>query len=191
MTEALVAMQVEREPLEEPSDVEDPIAAPLEHLHAVVEALHKPAGLPTLEVVRDLIHPPLNRPQKALELGQPALHAPACTRPGSRTWPPPSCSRARTGPSGLPAGGRPPRSSASQVKTPLEQLPLLRFELPRPFAKRPHRPCDLGILGLGQGALEPLEFLLAHRIGTVTVGPRHVEPIDDDLGPRASPPRAR
>ena len=73
MTEALVSMQVECEPLEETSDVEDPVAPPLEHLHAVVEALHKPAGLPTLEVVRDLLHPPIERPQKALELGQPTL----------------------------------------------------------------------------------------------------------------------
>src|SRR5215472_19224012 len=52
MTEELVSMQVECEPLEETPDVEDPIAAPLEHLHAVVETLHKPAGLPTHEVVR-------------------------------------------------------------------------------------------------------------------------------------------
>jgi len=49
MTEELVAMQVEREPLEEPADVEDPVAPPLEHLHAVVETLNKPARLPTLE----------------------------------------------------------------------------------------------------------------------------------------------
>jgi hypothetical protein len=42
MTEELVAMQVEREPLEEPVDVEEPVAASLEHFHAVVETLHKP-----------------------------------------------------------------------------------------------------------------------------------------------------
>ena len=65
-TEELVAMQVEREPLEEPADVEDPVASPLEHLHAVVEPLNKPARLPTQEVIRDLIHPPLDRPKKAL-----------------------------------------------------------------------------------------------------------------------------
>jgi hypothetical protein len=53
VTEELVPMPVEREPLKEPSDVEEPIAAaPREYLHAVVEALHTPAGLPTLEVVR-------------------------------------------------------------------------------------------------------------------------------------------
>jgi hypothetical protein len=40
MTEELVAMQVEREPLEEPSDVEDPVTSPFEHLHAVVDLLH-------------------------------------------------------------------------------------------------------------------------------------------------------
>ena len=73
MTEELVSRQVECAPLEETPHVEDPVAAPREHLHAGVEALHEPAGLPTQEVVRDLIQPPLDRPQKALELGQPTL----------------------------------------------------------------------------------------------------------------------
>jgi hypothetical protein len=59
----LVAMQVEREPLEKPANIENPVAAPREHLHTVVEALHKPTGLPTQEVVGDLIHPPIKRPQ--------------------------------------------------------------------------------------------------------------------------------
>ena len=43
VTEELVAMQVECEPLEEPADVEDPVAPPLERLHAVVKPLNKPA----------------------------------------------------------------------------------------------------------------------------------------------------
>src|SRR5215510_2409634 len=80
-------MPVEREPLEEPADVEDPIAAPREHLHAVVETLHKPARLPTLEVVRDLIHPPLDRPQNALELGQPTLTHPLAPGPDGALGP--------------------------------------------------------------------------------------------------------
>ncbi len=87
MTEALVAMQVEREPLEEPSHVKDPVTSPFEHLHAVVEALHKPAGLPTLEIVRDLIDPPLERPQKALELGQPAGTRPLTPGPNRTLGP--------------------------------------------------------------------------------------------------------
>ncbi len=62
MTEEFVAIQVEREPLEESSEVEEPVAAPPEHLHAVVEALYKPAGLPPPVVIRDLIQPPLERP---------------------------------------------------------------------------------------------------------------------------------
>src|SRR2546430_11695188 len=90
MTKDLEPMPVECEPLEETSDVEDPVATPLEHLHAVVEALHKPAGLPTLEVVRDLLHPPIERPQTALELGQPTLPHPRAPDPdrtlGSRLW---------------------------------------------------------------------------------------------------------
>jgi hypothetical protein len=50
MTEELVAMEVKREPLEQLVDVKNPIAPPLEHLHAVVESLNKSARLPTLEV---------------------------------------------------------------------------------------------------------------------------------------------
>jgi hypothetical protein len=48
-------MQVECKPLEESSDIEEPVAAPGKHLYTVVEALDKAAGLPTLEVIRDLI----------------------------------------------------------------------------------------------------------------------------------------
>jgi hypothetical protein len=55
MPEELVAMQVECKPLEESSDIEEPVAAPGKHLYTVVEALDKAAGLPTLEVIRDLI----------------------------------------------------------------------------------------------------------------------------------------
>ena len=51
MTEELIAMQVEREPLEEPSNVQDPVTSPFEYLHAVVQSPHKPARLPTLEVI--------------------------------------------------------------------------------------------------------------------------------------------
>jgi hypothetical protein len=81
VTEELIPMQVEREPLEELADVEDPIAAPFKHFHAVVEPIHKAARLPTQEVVCDLIHPPIDRPQNALELGQPTLTHPLA--PGS------------------------------------------------------------------------------------------------------------
>ncbi len=39
MAKELVAMQVERESLEKPANLEHPIAAPGEHFHPVVEAL--------------------------------------------------------------------------------------------------------------------------------------------------------
>jgi len=175
MTEELVSMQVECEPWEEASDGEDPVATPLEHL--------KPAGLPALEVVRDLLHPPIERPQKALELGPPALPHPLAPAPdrtlGSRLCVVAFEQVRQVFPQVV--GGLDLRRGPEDS---LEQCPLLRFEIPRLLAKRPHRPCDLGILGLGHGVLEPLEFLLTHRVGAVAVGSRHVEPIDDDLGPR-------
>jgi hypothetical protein len=80
-TEALVAMHVACEPLDETPDGADPVAASLEHLHAGVEALHKPAGLPPQAVGRDLPPPPLARPQQARELGPPALTPPLAPSP--------------------------------------------------------------------------------------------------------------
>ena len=65
MTEELVPMPVEREPLEEPADVEDSVAPPLEHFHAVVETPNKPTRLPTLEVIRDLGRLSIDHPKKA------------------------------------------------------------------------------------------------------------------------------
>src|SRR5919197_5389813 len=182
MADALVARPVEREPLEEPADVEEPVASPLEHFHAVVETLHKPTRLPTLEVVRDLIHPPIDRPQKAVELRKPACPHPLA--PGSnRTRGP----RLRVVALEQFCEVFPQVIGRFDLRRvgehPLEQLPFLRLELHRPLAKRPHRPLELGILGLGQRSLEPLEFLLAHRVGAVAVGPRHMETVDDDLGP--------
>ena len=183
MPEALVSMPVEREPLEERADVKNPIAPPLEPLDAVVESLNTPARLPPLEVVRALIQPPIDRPQNALELGQPALTHPLAPRPDRALGP-----RLRV------VAFEPFRQVFPQVvgcldlrrggEDPLEQLPLRRFEIPRPLAKRPHRPLKPGVLGFGPGAREPLEFLLAPRVGAVAGGPRHGEPIDGDLGPR-------
>src|SRR5499426_1901870 len=183
MTEELGALQVECEPLEESADVEEPVAAPCKHLYAVVEALDNAAGLPTPEVIRDRIQPPLDRSQKALELDQPTLAHPLAPHPDRALGPRLRVVTVEQGGQVFPqvVGGLDLRRVGEEA---LEQVPLLRFELPRPLAKGPHRPCDLGIRGLGQGSLEPLEFLFTDRVGAVAVGPRHGEPIDDDLGPR-------
>jgi hypothetical protein len=183
VTEELVAMQVEPEPLKEPSDVNDTVAPSLEDLHAVVEPLDKSARLAILEVVRNLVHPPVDRPKKTLELGQPTYTHPLVPGPHGAL----GCGLCivaleqlcQVFPQvvGLLERWR-------QGEDPLEQLPLLGLEIRRPLAKWPHRPLDLGVLGWGQCALEPLDLLLAHRVGAITVRPRHVDPIDDDLGPR-------
>src|SRR5262245_2839737 len=69
-------MPVEREPWKEPSDVEDAVAAPREDLHTIVEPLDTSARLPVLNVVRHLVHPPIDGPKNTLELRKAA----ACTR---------------------------------------------------------------------------------------------------------------
>jgi hypothetical protein len=145
-------MQVECEPLEEPAHVKHPVTAPREHLHAVVEALDKAAGLPTLEVVRDLLQPPVDCPQKALELGQPTLPHPRAPGPDRALGP-----RLRVVAVEQVCQVFPQVIGGLDLwrvgKEPFEQVPLLRVEIPRPLAKRPHCPCDLGILGLGQRLL--------------------------------------
>jgi hypothetical protein len=45
-------------------------------------------------------------------------------------------------------------------------------------------PLELGVLGFGQRAVEPLELLLAYRVSAVTLGLRHMDTIDDNPGPR-------
>src|SRR5919204_4662553 len=148
MTEELVAMQVKREPLEEPAAVENPITPPLEHLHAVVEPLNKPARLPTLAVVRDLIQPPIDRPHKTLERGQAAWTHPLAPGPDRALGP-----RLRV------VVFEQFRQVCPQVvgcldlrrvgEAPLEQLPLLRLAIRRSLAKRPHCPLKLGIPRFG------------------------------------------
>ncbi len=49
--EAAIALQVEREPLEEAHDIAQPITAPFEHFELVVQPFHKAAALPIDEVV--------------------------------------------------------------------------------------------------------------------------------------------
>src|SRR5215211_8118977 len=65
-------MQVEREPLNEPSDVENAVAPPLEDLHTGVEPLDTSARRPVLDVVHALVPPPIARPKNTLELSKPA-----------------------------------------------------------------------------------------------------------------------
>jgi hypothetical protein len=52
------------------------------------------------------------------------------------------------------------------------------------LAKRPHRPLALSVLGGGPRAREPRARLRAPRVGTVTRGPRSVEPSAAALSPR-------
>jgi hypothetical protein len=78
VTEELVAMQVEREPLKEPSDVEDAAAPSLEDLRAGVEPLDKSARLAILVI---LAQPPKTLNEMgwgASRTGIPQTHRRAC-----------------------------------------------------------------------------------------------------------------
>jgi hypothetical protein len=81
VTEEVISIQVEREPLQEASNIEELVATPREHFHAVVEPLDKAACLPLVEVIRDLVHPLLERPKEAVELDQPTGTHPLGPRP--------------------------------------------------------------------------------------------------------------
>src|SRR5262244_2619609 len=164
MTEAVVAMPGEGEPWAATSAVKAPVAAPRVHLHAVVDAFRAPAGLPTLEVVRARLQPLRERPQNALALGQLTLRHPRAPAParalGSRLR---VVAFAQLRQGFPPVVGGPARRRVPEE--PLEPCPLRRFGLPRRLARRPPRPCDLGVRGLGPGALEPRACLLTPRVG--------------------------
>src|SRR5215831_6680029 len=182
MTEELVAMPVKREPVEAPAAVETPIAPPLEPLHAVGEPRHTPARLPTLEVVRELLQPPLHRPHNPRERGQAAwtpARAPGSERAlGPRLRVVVVAQVRQGGPHGV--GGLALRRRGDD---PRAQGPLRRRELRRSLAKRPHGPLPLGLRGLGPRALEPLACRRAPGGGAVAVSPRPRPPRADELGP--------
>src|SRR5262247_4124380 len=182
MTEELVAMPVKREPVEAPAAVETPIAPPLEPLHAVGEPRHTPARLPTLDVVRELLQPPLHRPHNPRERGQAAwtpARAPGSERAlGPRLRVVVVAQVRQGGPHGV--GGLALRRRGDD---PRAQGPLRRRELRRSLAKRPHGPLPLGLRGLGPRALEPLACRRAPGGGAVAVSPRPRPPRAAELGP--------
>jgi hypothetical protein len=146
MPEALVAMPVARAPLEERADVEDAVAPPREHGHAVVAPLHTPTGLPTLAVVGAPIHPPIAHPQQARELSPaagkpPRAPGPHRTRgPGMRRL-----ARAQIRQVFPPVVSRLARGRVGE--DPREPLPRRRRAIRRPLAKWPQRSVALGVLG--------------------------------------------
>ena len=68
-TEQSVTFQIKASALEEMSEVEDPIAATLQHLDLVVESLDEAAAVGAEEVIGDPIPMLMERAEKALEAG--------------------------------------------------------------------------------------------------------------------------
>src|SRR5262245_22828277 len=56
-TEEAIAIQVEREPLEQAHDIAQPITAPFEHFELVVQPFDKAAALTVDEVVGNQVQP--------------------------------------------------------------------------------------------------------------------------------------
>ena len=48
-------------------DVQNPIAPTLDHFKLVIEAFHKPTGVPVNKIVRYIVEPVLSRGQKAIK----------------------------------------------------------------------------------------------------------------------------
>src|SRR3954463_16565836 len=74
--EAPVAVHIKRQALEQPPDIAQTIAPPLEHLELVVQTFDKRAGLMVDKVVRNQILPGVEQRKKAIKAGQPALRDP-------------------------------------------------------------------------------------------------------------------
>jgi hypothetical protein len=182
VTDALVAMPVERAPLAAPADGEDPLAPPPEPLHAVREPRNTPTRLPALAGGRERSSPPRKCPQEALARDTPAgahplAPGPPRTRgPRRRVVACAPCRQVCPQVVGRLARGR----AGAHPLTPLPRPPL---ECRRPLAKRPPRPRALGRRGVGPRAGEPRALLRASRVRAVAGGPRHLEPREDELGP--------
>ena len=66
-TELVIAMQVERDPLEEMVEIVDAKTPPLEHLEFIVQAFHEAATLALAEIVGNQVEPGIEQRQKWLE----------------------------------------------------------------------------------------------------------------------------
>ena len=64
-----IPFKVQVQPLEESFDAREAIAASLEGLDFVVEALHETTATPLYEVVDDLVQPVVQRFQEGVETG--------------------------------------------------------------------------------------------------------------------------
>ena len=74
-----IALQIQKEPLEERSQVEDAIATTLEDLDLVVEPRHKAAVVTLEEAIGDLLPPVIQGRKEALV----TLQAPSLPPPGA------------------------------------------------------------------------------------------------------------
>jgi len=72
-SEQSIAFQVNKNALEQMSQIEQAIAAPLEHLDLVVQAFHKTAGVAVHKVIGDLGPPVIQRVEKGIKAGQAAV----------------------------------------------------------------------------------------------------------------------
>src|SRR5262245_25371042 len=76
-TETPIAVQIERDALEQMSEVVDPKAAALEHFELIVQPFDKAAGLALPEVVGNRIQPRVQRLSEGIRVRQSArLHRP-------------------------------------------------------------------------------------------------------------------
>ena len=69
---ALEPFEVQKEALEEMGQVEDAVAATLEHLDLIVEPFHKATVVPRKKVIGDFLHPFLERLPEAVVTAQAA-----------------------------------------------------------------------------------------------------------------------
>ena len=71
-TETPIAVQIERDALEQMPEVVDPKAAALEHLELIVQPFHKATGLALPEVVGNRVQPRVQQLEEGVEACQPA-----------------------------------------------------------------------------------------------------------------------
>src|SRR6266545_4356802 len=69
-TEAPIAVQIERQSLEEPPDISQSIAAPLEHFQLGVQPFNKTTTFVVDKVIRDAVEPGIKQLEERVETRQ-------------------------------------------------------------------------------------------------------------------------
>ncbi len=174
--EPTIAIQIEGQPLKQPTHIAHTITPAFEHLPFRVESFNESAGLMLREIVGKQILPGIQQGQKAIKTRQAAFDHPLAPIPNA-----PQPIRFRPG--GVKnrrqfiaqrerlAHGRTVHQKALQALL-VSRIPIIRL-----CADQPHQVLEVVLLVGGQRRAQPAHFLLAQRVHAIAIVTGHMEAI--------------